>query len=119
MQIPATQDGKLHADAFKERTGMELNDEKFEKDWCETNAARIPIMSKLDIDDDEIEMGYGANIWLDEGDEKVLPSLKVLAVGEAEHPSIEVNVDELLVESGKKLEGFKNFKKDEVQKQKA
>lgn len=95
---------RSHADAFKERTGMELTDDNFEKDWRETNATRIPLMAKFDVDADEIDAGHGCNVSLDEGDETVLPLLK-----EAVHAgdtSKDENLHEILEEGYKKLEQF-------------
>eukprot|EP00927_Polykrikos_kofoidii_P063156 TRINITY_DN57984_c0_g1_i1.p1 TRINITY_DN57984_c0_g1~~TRINITY_DN57984_c0_g1_i1.p1 ORF type:complete len:259 (-),score=52.88 TRINITY_DN57984_c0_g1_i1:46-822(-) len=101
--FPATEK-RSHAEAFKERTGMELTDENFEKDWRETNATRIPLMSKFDMDADEIEEGRGCNVSLDEGDEKVLPSLKeAVHAGDA---SKDENLQEFFEESWKKLGDF-------------
>jgi hypothetical protein len=103
-QVPATM-GKTHAQAFQERTGMELTDENFEADYRETMAKWIPFMSKYDIDEDEMQKELGANIWLDEGDEKVFPSLrKTLGLPRGANESDDpAKIHNVLVDSAKKL----------------
>lgn len=106
----ATENRSL-AEAFKERTELELTDENFEKDWRETNSTRIPLMAKFDVDADEIEEGRGCNVSLDEGDEKVLPSLKEAL--RASDPTKDEDLQEILKVGEKKLGEFAHFKKDE------
>merc|ERR1712216_1125247 len=87
------------------RWRVKLNDENFEADFHKTMAKWIPFMSKYDIDEDEMQKELGANIWLDEGDEKVFPSLrKTLGLPRGANESDDpAQVHNVLVDSAKKL----------------
>jgi len=110
--IPATT-GKTHAEAFMEKTGLELTDENFKADFLKTMEKYIPLMSKYDIEEDEIQNKLGANVWLDDGDDKIFPSMrKVLGLPLGENESDDpAQVRKLLEESAKKLVLHGNFAK--------
>ena len=100
--------GRSHGEVFEERTGLKYTVQNFEKDWRETNAARIRVMHKMDVEADEEHAGQGCNISVDAvGDTGVLLEMRrICGIGPAGEDE---DVNTVVQESWAKMD--KHFKK--------
>merc|ERR1719356_1980941 len=87
---------------------MKYTEENFEKDWCESNAAKVPVMNKMDVDADEEHAGLGCNVSLDQfGETGLLPKVReICGIGPIEGEDLSM----IFEKSWAKMD--KHFKED-------
>lgn len=100
--------GRSHGEVFEERTGLKYTAQNFEKYWRDTNAAKIRVMDKMDVEIDEEQAGQGCNISVDAvGDAGVLLEVRrICGIGPAGEDE---DVNTVFEDSWAKMD--KHFKK--------